>query len=117
LGHGVSVTDFRDRFLDVPDNVSSVWLGKGDMSMLLCELLNSRIGQAALNKLDLGARRIAVHYLNLKALSHMTGNLTMQESNIHVTPASETFTDVEYRNPNTGQLMNTVRKMTVIPAL
>jgi hypothetical protein len=117
LGNGVTTADFRDRFLDAAGNVSSVWLGKGDMSMLLCEMLNSRIGQAALNNLDLGVRRIAVHYLNLKALSHMTGNLTMQESNMHVTPASETLVDFVVTNSKTGAYIKTIQRRQVIPAV
>lgn len=65
---GVSKETFANRFADDPfdehgnQRQNSGWLGKGDMSILLCELLNSAYGQHALGGLDQGAQRASVQY-------------------------------------------------------
>lgn len=115
LGKGVSTADFRDRFLNAADKVSSVWLGKGDMTILLCELLNSRIGQAALRKLDLGVHRVVIHYLNQKAMAHLTGSVSMQQSTIQVTPARKILTDFKIFNKHNGEYIKTIKKPSTIP--
>src|SRR5690606_16973203 len=75
LGLGIEFSAFRDRFLEAPDNLSSAWAGKGEMAILLCELLNSDIGQLALGHLDRGVHRVMVHYLNLGKLAGLFGGL------------------------------------------
>ncbi|MCA8906898.1 MAG: hypothetical protein KDA49_15100 [Rhodospirillaceae bacterium] len=67
-GHGgVSKATFAARWENDPydDNseyrINSGWLGKGDMAVLLCRLLNSPIGQAGLGGLDGSADRVCVN--------------------------------------------------------
>lgn len=106
-GLGIPFTEFRDRFLDAPDNLSSAWAGKGEMAILLCELLNSDIGQLALKQLDCGVHRVMVHYLNLGKLAGLFGGLAgkvkFQESKVTVTPAEELVTMVPIINSKTNQ--------------
>jgi hypothetical protein len=88
---GIGEDGFRDRFKDSPGTANSGWLGKGDMALLLCEVLNSDVGQAALGALDSGVTRAEVHYLNLKQMAKMLGSLgkiQMKSSNWVVTPAT-----------------------------
>ncbi|MFO0740397.1 MAG: hypothetical protein U0270_31160 [Labilithrix sp.] len=93
LGKGVKFDDFRDRFLNAPENKSSAFAGKGEMAILLCELLNSDVGQYALRLLDRGTGRVVVHYFNERKLAGLfnglAGKATFQESTIVVTPAKE----------------------------
>ena len=87
---GISKDDFRDRFKESPGTANSGWLGKGDMSLLLCELLNSDVGQEAMGALDTGVQRVEVHYLNEKKMAKLFGGLGavgMNQSNWLVTPA------------------------------
>ena len=87
---GNSAADFRDRFKGSPGTVNSGWLGKGDMALLLCELLNSDVGQEAMGALDGGCQRVEVHYLNLKKMAKIFGSLgsvDMNMSNWVITPA------------------------------
>lgn len=107
-GLGVGMVDFKDRFLANPtyddgsSRFSSAWLGKGDMAVLLCEALNSQIGQAALGALDLGVTRVAVHYLNAGKLAGlfggMAGSVQMQVSEIMVTPQRTVLEWREFHN-------------------
>jgi hypothetical protein len=116
LGLGVPMTEFRDRFLNSPDNLSSAWAGKGEMAILLCELLNSDMGQLALEQLDKGVHRVMVHYLNLGKLGALfdglAGSVKFQESQIKVTPASEIVVLEPIINSKTNQpvLVNGVPK-------
>lgn len=87
---GVTKDDFRDRFKESPGTANSGWLGKGDMALLLCELLNSDVGQEALGGLDSGAQRVEVHYLNEKKMAKLFGALGavgMKQSQWSITPA------------------------------
>jgi hypothetical protein len=116
-GLGVPMAEFRDRFLDAPDNVSSAWAGKGEMAILLCELLNSDIGQYALGQMDRGVSRVIVHYLNLGKLAGLFGGLAgkaaFRESRIIVTPAAEVVTMVPVINTKTNKpvMVNGAAKM------
>jgi hypothetical protein len=88
---GIGSDGFRDRFKDSPGTANSGWLGKGDMALLLCELLNSDVGQEAMGALDSGVQRVEVHYLNLKKMAKLfggLGNVDMKHSNWLVTPAT-----------------------------
>jgi hypothetical protein len=111
LGGGIEHDAMANRFLNSPTDgsgnamLNSAWKGKGEMALLLCELLNSAIGQLALRAMDKGARRAVVHYLNLgklAALYNIGGNsLKMQQSRIHVTPPSEILVEKTF-TPKTG---------------
>jgi hypothetical protein len=117
LGKGIPMAEARDRFLEAPDNVNSVWAGKGEMAVLLCELLNSDVGQQALAVMDNGVSRVVVHYLNLGRLAGLFGGLVgqsqLRESRIVVTPASEALVQVAVMNTKTNQpiLVKGVPKM------
>lgn len=104
LGQGVAYDDFRDRFLDAPDNLSSAWAGKGEMAVLLCELLNSDLGQYALGLLAGGQDRVMVHYFNEGKLRNLFGGLVgmaqFLESAVTVTPAQTVFTKKLIFKPN-----------------
>jgi len=89
LGQGVAHDTFRDRFLGSPDNKNSGWAGKGEMALLLCEALNSEVGQFALRQLDKGVARVMIHYLNLGKLRALTGGPKLKEASYDVTPAKE----------------------------
>ncbi|WP_010588430.1 hypothetical protein [Schlesneria paludicola] len=98
---GISKDGFRDRFKESPGTANSGWLGKGDMTILLCELLNSDVGQEALGALDGGVKRVEIHYLNLKKLAKLFGGLAdvnMNLSNWLVTPAREDMVDKTFTN-------------------
>ncbi len=116
-GLGIPMAEARDRFLDAPDNVNSVWAGKGEMAILLCELLNSDIGQQALAVMDGGVQRVVVHYLNLGKLKGLFGGLAgqaqLRESRVTVTPASEAIIQVLVMNAKTNQpvMVNGTPKM------
>lgn len=102
LGEGVASNEFRDRFLDAPENRNSGWLGKGEMALLLCEALNSNIGQHALRQLDRGVGRIMIHYLNLGKLRALIGSAKLTESSYDVTPAREVIVLEPVVNTRTG---------------
>jgi hypothetical protein len=111
LGLGIGQDDFANRFLSNPlddegrARASSVWIGKGEMAILLCELLNSDCGQIGLKALDQGAKRVFVHYINLGKLSNLYsrfGALKFNESTIAITPSSEILEDKTFHNPKTG---------------
>jgi hypothetical protein len=124
LGIGVKFEDFRDRFLNSPENKSSAWAGKGEMAILLCEMLNSAIGQYALALLDKGTSRVVVHYFNERKLAGLFGGLAggalFQESSIIVTPASEALQAVLLTkkdgtaviDPKTGLQKSIMKKVT-----
>lgn len=63
---GVELGIFLKRWEDNPysdsgeTRINSGWLGKGDMALLLSNLLNSPVGQAALGGLDASATRASV---------------------------------------------------------
>jgi hypothetical protein len=107
LGKGVPVDEFRDRFLGSPENRNSGWAGKGDMAVLLCEALNSEIGQLALKQLDRGIGRVSIHYLNLGKLAGLFGGLAgkvqLAESSYTVTPARDVVTLETIMNTKTNQ--------------
>jgi hypothetical protein len=111
-GAGVDFATFRDRFLGSPENRNSGWAGKGEMAILLCEALNSAIGQYALSQLDKGVGRVMVHYLNLGKLAALTGRVALKESSYAVTPAQEIVTLVPIMNTKTKQpiMVNGVAK-------
>lgn len=102
LGQGVASDTFRDRFLDSPDTKNSGWAGKGEMALLLCEALNSEIGQHALRQLDKGIGRVMIHYLNLGKLALITGKVKLKESSYNVTPARDIVTLVPIMNTRTN---------------
>jgi hypothetical protein len=114
LGHGAARDQIRDRFLGDPyDDMSSGWLGKGDMSILLCELLNSAVGQAGLGALDNGAGRVAIHYVNEGKLARLFGGLAgqirMLSGEIRVSAVAPTLLYHEGdRNPKKGQIRKVV---------
>lgn len=111
---GISSEGFRDRFKESPGVVNSGWQGKGDMTLLLAELLNSDIGQEALRALDEGAQRVEVHYLNLKKMAKMfggLGNVNMKESNWLVTPATSTMVPTTTTN-KAGQTITFNKRVT-----
>jgi hypothetical protein len=114
-GLGVPAEEFRDRFLDAPGAVNSGWAGKGEMALLLSELLNSDIGQFALGALDRGANRIAVHYLNAGKLAALTGHVKMNESRVTVVPAQEVITMKDIFNKKTGALIKSIPAKQTIP--
>jgi hypothetical protein len=89
LGQGVDHDVFRDRFLASPESKNSGWAGKGEMALLLCEALNSEVGQYAMRQLDGGASRVVIHYLNLGKLKFLTGKAKLKETSYDVTPARE----------------------------
>ena len=103
LGLGVPLAEFRDRFLNAPDNVNSAWAGKGEMAIILCELLNDQAGQYALGLLDGGVGRVVVHYLNAGKLAALHKNAKFKESIVTVIPASTQLIDVAIMNPKTNQ--------------
>lgn len=117
LGLGVEGDDFKDRFKNSPtyddgaSRFSSVWLGKGDMAVLLCETLNSQIGQAALGALDRGVKRVAIHYLNEGKLASLfdglVGSTRMSMSEILITPEQTVMEWREFHNHKKG---TTIRK-------
>ncbi len=117
LGKGIPMADARDRFLEAPDNVNSVWAGKGEMAILLCELLNSDVGQQALAVMDSGVSRVVVHYMNLGKLAGLFGGLAgqaqLRESRITVTPPMEALVQEVVINSKTNQpiLVKGVPKM------
>jgi hypothetical protein len=75
------------------------------MAILLCEALNSKIGQRALAALDAGASRVAVHYLNEGKLAALLGQVRMKVSQILVTPEQ---TVMEWKEFNSKK--GTIRK-------
>jgi|GEM_PF-5294459 len=85
---GASGTFVRDRFVNDPTDAdgsyrkSSAWMGKGDMAVMLTDLLNSAIGQAALEALDAGADRVSVNYVNEGKLSRHFGGFKMRSGEI-----------------------------------
>jgi len=113
LGQGVDFATFRDRFLGSPESRNSGWAGKGEMALLLCEALNSVIGQHALAQLDRGVGRVMVHYMNLGKLAALTGRVGLKESSYVVTPAQKIVTLVPIVNPKTGEpiMKNGVQKL------
>lgn len=112
---------FRNRFVNNPINsdgtamLSSAWAGKGDMALLLCELLNSKIGQLALAKLDNTIPRIFIHYLNEQRLRALYGNLHMLESRVAVTPESTVTVNEDIYNKKTNEFIKTLTKTVKIP--
>ena len=68
LHQGVDRDTFANRFANDPldehgeERVNSGWAAKGDMAVVLCELLNSDVGQYGLSGLDGGATRACVQY-------------------------------------------------------
>lgn len=90
-GPQAGLAAIRDRFLSAPTNVSSGWFRKGDMAVRLCELLNSRIGQAALAELDKGVNRVAIHYVNKNKMGTGLFNPKHASASYQVTPATETM--------------------------
>jgi hypothetical protein len=102
-GAGVAFDAFRDRFLGSPENRNSGWAGKGEMAILLCEALNSVIGQHALGQLDKRVTRVMVHYLNLGKLAALTGRVALKESSYAVTPAHDIVNLVPVMNTKTNQ--------------
>ncbi len=102
LGKGIAMADFRDRFLDAPENISSAWAGKGEMAILLCELLNSDVGQRALQVMDSGVHRVVVHYFNQGKLAGLLHGAQFRESTVKVTPAFESIAMVPLMNSKTG---------------
>jgi hypothetical protein len=113
-GLGIGEKDFADRFLNSPENLSSAWMGKGEMAILLCELLNSEIGQLALRRLDTGVPRVVVHYLNQSKLAALLHGAQFKESRVIVTPASEKIVLEKLFNSKTGApiMVNGVQKET-----
>jgi hypothetical protein len=119
-GVGVDSDTFRDRFKnasplpsgDMP--VNSGWTGKGDMAVLLCELLNSPVGQVALGQLDSGTKRVSVHYLNLGKLAKLfyglAGGLQMNVAETTITPATVQEVLVQKTNPKSGALIQYMQK-------
>lgn len=88
---GIGASAFLDRFKEAPGTANSGWLGKGDMAVMLCEVLNSEVGQEALGALDGGVQRVEVHYLNEKKLAKAFGGLGgvgMKQSLWTLTPAT-----------------------------
>jgi len=113
-GVGISGEGFRDRFKDSPGTANSGWLGKGDMALLLCELLNSDVGQEAMGALDSGVQRVEVHYLNLKKMAHIfgsLGNVNMKHSNWLVTPAVSQMVTQTAKN-KAGETISFQKKVT-----
>jgi len=111
-GKGVTEDKFKNRFMDSPDNLSSVWAGKGEMAILLCELLNSAVGQIGLKALDSGVHRVVVHYLNEGKLATMFARMGLpqfKESAIVVTPAQYQDVQTEIRNKK-GELVKILTK-------
>ncbi len=102
LGKGIAMADFRDRFLEAPENISSAWAGKGEMAILLCELLNSDVGQRSLGLMDSGVHRVVVHYFNQGKLAKLLHGAQFRESTVKVTPASELITMVPLMNTKTN---------------
>ena len=102
-GEGVGRDEFRDRFLGSPENKNSGWAGKGEMALLLCEALNSQVGQFALRQLDKGISRVMIHYLNLGKLRALTGGTKLKEASYDVTPAKEVVTLEPIINSKTNQ--------------
>ena len=101
-GAGVAPDVFRDRFLGSPENKNSGWAGKGEMALLLCEALNSEVGQFALRQLDKGVSRVMIHYLNLGKLRALTRDAKLKEASYDVTPAREVVTLEPIINSKTG---------------
>lgn len=108
LGHGVASDTARDRFVNNPTyddgspRFNSIWLGKGDMSILLCETLNSPIAQEALGALDRGVHRVAIHYLNLGKLAGLfsgLGKVGVKVSEVAVTPEHYITEQKSFFNP------------------
>lgn len=110
---GITGDDFRDRFKSSPGTANSGWLGKGDMAILLCEALNSDVGQEALGALDAGVTRVAIHYLNLKKLAKLfdgLGNVDMKSSNWLVTPARVEMVSRTFSNSKGETFTKQIRK-------
>lgn len=104
LGQGVAAGAFADRFLSDPldsngaPRLSSAWSGKGEMVIMLCELLNSDIGQIALKAMDRGVRRVFIHYLNQGKLAGLLrGSTTFKESQINVTPPKQVLIEKTFQ--------------------
>lgn len=118
-GLGIGYEEFRDRFLNSPENLSSAWIGKGEMAILLCELLNSDVGQLALQQLDNGVRRVVVHYLNQGKLKNLfyglAGKARFKESEIIVTPASQKIVLKDIYNSKTGAFIKQIQQTVTIP--
>lgn len=86
--------------------INSGWLGKGDMAMLLCELLNSDYGGYGLEALDDGAARSVVHYYFKHGLDLFGNQFEGAVAEIRVLPNAPTFSyhNNHPSNPFRGQL-------------
>lgn len=107
LRHGIGHIAFADRFLSDPldsngqPRLSSAWSGKGEMAIMLCELLNSDIGQVALRAMDRGVKRVFIHYMNEGKLNGLLkGSTKFKQSQINVTPASQVLIEKTFNTSN-----------------
>jgi hypothetical protein len=116
LGLGVAAGAFADRFLSDPldsngqPRLSSAWSGKGEMAIMLCELLNSDIGQLALASMDRGVRRAFIHSLNQGKLAGLLhGSTTFKESKINVTPPQTVLVERTFQTSK-GPITRSIRQ-------
>ena len=111
---GVGAGVFASRWSNDPYDdkgqfrINSGWLGKGDMVLLLCQLLNSMPGQYALGVLDArggGTRAVVQHYF--AGAKDLFGNtLSGVAAEIRVLPNAPIFSyhNDNPNNPFRGQL-------------
>jgi hypothetical protein len=112
LHQGVGAGKFAKRFQDNPidDNgnyrINSGWLGKGDMAILLSQLLNSPAGQSGLAGLDSHATRVVVQTYFSDARDFHGKKLGGAVAEIRTSPSAPTLSyhAINPQNPLSGQL-------------
>ena len=112
LHNGVSASTFAKRFENNPlyddgnYRINSGWLGKGDMALLLCQLLNSPAGQAGLRGLDEFSTRAMVQTY-FAAPTDLNGNKlggAVAEIRTSAVAPTLTYHPVNAHHPLSGQL-------------
>ncbi len=93
--------------------VNSGWLGKGDMALLLCQLLNSECGGFGLEALDRGVQRVTVRHYFRDATDFFGNQLTGAVAELRVSANAPTlvYHDNHPNNPLRGQ----IRSITINP--
>lgn len=110
--HGVELGIFLKRWEDNPytdsgdTRINSGWLGKGDMALLLTNLLNSPVAQAALSALDKNATRASVTAYFTDAEDFFGNRFGGAVAELRTMVQSPIFQyhPVHERNPFSGQL-------------
>lgn len=117
LHQGVDADVFARRFENNPlnddgsDRINSGWLGKGDMAMLLCRLLNSPAGRSGLAGLDApatraGAKRVMVQAYFTSATDLSGTKFSGARAEMRTSTVAPTITrhGDDPRNPLHGQI-------------